>query len=101
MFFYDLEKLTKNEFSLKKLYLLGLPCEIGGIFIGLILLAYHYVFSFLALGFSVYFYTRFFKYLYQLKMDNEGCIGRSFYYQILLAQILFLSFFLVSILWLL
>ena len=99
MFFYDLKKLTKNEFSLKKLYLLGLPSEIGGVFIGLILSTYHYVFFFIAMGVSVYFYTRFFKYLYQLKMGNEGCIGQSFYYQILLAQILFLSCFLVPILW--
>jgi len=96
--FYDLKRLTKNEFSLKKLYLLGLPSEIGGVFIGLILSTYHYVFLFVAMGISVYFYTKFFEYLYKLKMYNEDCIGRSFYYQILLAQIIFLSCFIAPIL---
>lgn len=98
MQFNDLKKLTKNEFSLKKLYFLGLPCELGGVFIGLILSTYNYVFFFIAMGISVYFYTRFFKYLYELKIRNEGHIGSSFYYQILLAQIIFLLCFIVPIL---
>ena len=98
MHFYDLKKLTENRFSLKTLYFLGLPSEIGGVFIGLILLSYHWALSFLAVGISVYFYIRFFKYLYKLKMHNEGRIGRSFYFQILLAQIVFLSCFITPIL---
>jgi len=64
-----------------------LPSELGGVFIGLVLSTLNYVLFFVALGFSVYFYTRFFKYLYQLEMGNEGCIGQSFYYQLLLAPL--------------
>ncbi len=96
-----LVSLTKNKFSLKEIYLIGLPAELGGVFIGLILSTYHWVLFFVAITVAVLFYYCTFKYLYKLAMYQKGCIEKLFYYQVILAQIIFISCVLLFMKWIL
>ena len=85
----------QNYFSKKtKFVLISLPSEIGGIFLGLILSTYHWLFFFIMpILTTLLFY---FIYQYMIKIEKSGSIDYWFYFKAIIIQIIIiLSLFII------
>ncbi len=90
--------LEKPNLSNGKVFLIGLPTELGCIFIGLILSSYHWTLFFIPpiVGAAMFYFA--FKYLYAIEFSTKGSVKPLFYGKVILIQVVFITCILLLIL---
>ncbi len=80
----------KSGLSSKTMFLIGLPSELGGILIGLLLSSFHWVLFFVAPAVTVSLFQYVFNHLYQMKIARKSSIDKLFFFEMMLIQIVFI-----------
>ncbi len=83
--------LTKKPgLSSKTMFLIGLPSELGGILLGLLLSSFHWVLFFVAPAVAVSLFQYVFNHLYQMEIAHKPSIDKLFFFKMIILQLVFL-----------